>query len=139
MDELATGEFFPVYYDADADPTKVKRVVFCSGKIYYQLLEAREQNKSEKVALIRLERLYPFPEQEVQQVLQHYPDAEIVWCQEEPRNMGAWPMMDEWLGGSLGGRPPRYIGRKAAASPATGSPKVHREEQSQITEEVFRF
>ena len=139
MDELANGKFFPVYFDDDADPSKVKRVVFCSGKIYYQLLEAKEKNKSEKVALIRLERLYPFPEQEVQQVLQRYPDAEIVWCQEEPRNMGAWPMMDEWLGGSLGGGRPRYIGRKAAASPATGSPKVHREEQSQITEEVFRF
>ena len=73
------------------------------GKVYYQLLEHQEETKDERVALIRMERLYPFPSEEVATVLSTYPNAEVVWCQEEPRNMGAWPMMDEWLGGWIDG------------------------------------
>ena len=139
ISELCDGRFNPVYFDEMVDASKVERVVFVSGKVYYQLLEHREKINDQRVALVRLERLYPFPKAEVEQVLQKYPGAEIVWCQEEPRNMGAWPMMDEWLGGVLGGKPPRYIGRKEAASPATGSPQAHRAEQAAITEQTFKF
>jgi 2-oxoglutarate dehydrogenase E1 component len=138
MSDLIHGKFHPIYGDTVKDPSAVKRIVFCSGKIYYELLEEREKRNEESVALIRLERLYPFPRKEVNGQLALYSNAkEVVWCQEEPRNMGAWPMVDEWFGDVLGGRPPRYIGRKTAASPASGSPSMHRKEQRQICNDIF--
>lgn len=140
LDDLAAGAFQPLLDDAASAlaPERVDRVVFCSGKIFYELEAAREAADAWNVALVRLERLHPFPAAEVAACLGRFPGGvEVVWCQEEPRNMGAWPMMDEWMGELLGGQPPRYIGRKRAASPATGSPKKHRFEQSRLIQEAL--
>ncbi|HYN03164.1 MAG TPA: multifunctional oxoglutarate decarboxylase/oxoglutarate dehydrogenase thiamine pyrophosphate-binding subunit/dihydrolipoyllysine-residue succinyltransferase subunit, partial [Vicinamibacteria bacterium] len=114
--ELAEGRFEPVIDDAVADPARVRRVVLCSGKVYFDLLKAREDLKRDDAALVRVERLYPFPAAEVQAALARYsPQAEIVWCQEEPRNMGAWRFVRErFLDGDVeaAGRSPRYAGRE---------------------------
>ena len=123
--ELSTGSFREVIPD-ELPPGPVKRVLFCSGKVYWDLADERRKRGREDIALVRLEQLYPFPADQIEAVLARYADdAEVVWCQEEPQNQGAWPMMDEWMGELLGFRPPRYIGRPKAASPATGSKKKH--------------
>ena len=139
LEDMATGSFQELFPDADVAPAEVQRLVFCSGKIYFELLEKKEELQEKRVALCRMEQLYPFPKDLVQREISRFSNVEVVWCQEEPQNMGAWPMMDEWLAQELGGRMPRYIGRKRAASPATGSPKVHKREQQSIVEKVFHF
>jgi 2-oxoglutarate dehydrogenase E1 component len=135
LDELADGAFHAVIDEVGGlEGTQVKRVVFCTGKVYYELLAARRQRGIQDIALIRLEQLYPFPAEQIRAVLAGYPaDVELVWCQEEPRNMGAWPMLDEWMSEAVG-RIPRYAGRKAAAAPATGYPEKHRAEQAALIE-----
>jgi 2-oxoglutarate dehydrogenase E1 component len=136
LQELAEGRFEPVIDDRGADPARVRRVVLCTGKVYFDLLKAREDLKRDDAALVRVERLYPFPASEVGAALGHFaPRAEIVWCQEEPRNMGAWPFVRErFLDGDVesGGRSPRYAGRAASAAPAPGSLKVHLAEQGAL-------
>ncbi len=139
--ELTSGGFREVLPDTAAiDPEQVTRVVFCSGKIYYDLLAAREARQANHVALVRIEQLYPFATSEVNEALLRYPaDAEPVWAQEEPRNMGPWRFMQEQLEPLLAptGRALRYIGRPESASPATGSGRRHQEEQTAITEEAM--
>jgi 2-oxoglutarate dehydrogenase E1 component len=134
--ELAEGRFDPVLDDRRADPGRIRRVVLCSGKVYFDLLPAREAARRDDVALVRVERLYPFPAAELQAALGRYsPQAGIVWCQEEPRNMGAWRFVRErFLDGDVeaGGRLPRYAGRAASAAPAPGSLKVHLAEQEAL-------
>ena len=139
MEELANGAFQKVIGEVDdIDPAGVRRVIFCSGKVYYELAEVRAERQLGDVALVRLEQLYPFPSDEIRALLEGYPDGvEVMWCQEEPRNMGAWPMMDEWMGELLGGRPPRYAGRPRAASPATGNPKKHKTERAALLDAAF--
>ena len=132
MDELAEGAFQPVIGEVDPAVQGVRRVVLCSGKVYYELRAARRAAGRQDVAIIRLERLYPFPAEEIRAALAQHPGAEVVWCQEEPRNMGAWPMLDEWLAELLGGRSARYAGRPAAASPATGYPAKHKAEHEAL-------
>lgn len=122
---------------------KIKKAVLCSGKIYYDLLEAREANKINNIALIRLEQLYPFPTQELATELKKYHNAEIIWCQEEPKNMGAWKFVDDLIEEVLisikhKNSRPKYIGRIACASPATGYASYHAREQKQIIEEILR-
>ena len=137
LEDLANGTFKRVIDCKKVKPEEVERVVFCSGKIFYDLLEAREERDQWKVALVRMEQLHPFPEAEVQAAFARYPEAaELVWCQEEPRNMGAWPMMDEWFFEAIG-RVPRYVGRDRAASPATGSPQKHRAEHKAVIDEAL--
>ena len=116
---------------------KVKRVVLCSGKIYYDLLAERQQQKITDVAIIRMEQFYPFPKQELAKALAGYKDAEVVWCQEEPRNMGGWTFVDRRLEAVLRDTKfkdprPQYDGRKPSASTATGYMKRHQEIQKQI-------
>jgi len=136
LQDLAGGRFEPVIDDRGADPARVGRVVLCSGKVYFDLLKAREDLKRDDAALVRVERLYPFPAADVQAALGRFaPQAEIVWCQEEPRNMGAWRFVRErFLDGDVeaGGRSPRYAGREASAAPAPGSLKVHLAEQEAL-------
>jgi 2-oxoglutarate dehydrogenase complex dehydrogenase (E1) component-like enzyme len=108
-----------------------------SGKLYYDLLKAREASRTSDVGLMRIERLYPFPSAELGRVLAGYPQgAELVWAQEEPRNMGAWRFVRErFLDGDVpdsAGRVPRYAGRPASASPAAGSHKIHVAEQEAV-------
>ena len=132
--EFSEGEFQRVIDDPETtDPTKISRVLFCSGKVYYELLEAREKLALEPVALVRVELLYPFPSTELLGILARYPTADLVWCQEEPRNMGAWPAFFHWIHDNFpADRIPTYAGRSAAAAPATGSARKHREEQASL-------
>jgi 2-oxoglutarate dehydrogenase E1 component len=121
--------------DGGVDPARVRRVVLTSGKLYYDLLKAREDRHVDHVALVRLEQLYPFPAAELQAALSRYvPLAELAWAQEEPQNMGAWRFVRErFLDGEAGGgRPLLYVGRDASASPATGSHKTHVQEQDAL-------
>ena len=116
---------------------KVKRVVLCSGKVYYDLLQEREERGINNVALVRLEQLYPFPANALSKEIQKYPKADVVWCQEEPANMGAWtfvaPRIEATLT-QLGRSPARpiYAGRPEAASPATGLVNRHNEQQKAL-------
>jgi 2-oxoglutarate dehydrogenase E1 component len=139
--DLAEGRFEPVIDDGAADPARVRRVVLCSGKVYFDLVKAREDARRDDVALVRVERLYPFPAAELQAALARHPGtAEIVWCQEEPRNMGAWRFVRErFLDGDVeaAGRAPRYAGRAASAAPAPGSLKVHLREQDLLVREAL--
>ncbi|HYD98429.1 MAG TPA: 2-oxoglutarate dehydrogenase E1 component, partial [Alphaproteobacteria bacterium] len=120
----------------------VRRVVVCTGKVYYDLLAEHEARGVSDVALVRLEQMYPFPRTSLGNQLKRYPNAEVVWCQEEPANMGAWFFVDrriEEVLGSIGhqaGRP-KYVGRPEAASPATGNYKRHVKEQEQLVSEAL--
>ena len=115
------------------DPTAVKRVLFCSGKVFYDLLAARDQRGLTDVALIRLEQLYPLPVDEVRAVLASYPGAEdYVWVQEEPANQGAWSFIALNLLEHLDGVRLRRISRPSAAAPAVGSTRTHEAEQAAI-------
>jgi 2-oxoglutarate dehydrogenase E1 component len=139
--ELAEGRFEPVLDDFGADPARVRRVVLCSGKVYFDLLKAREDARRDDVAVVRLELLYPFPAAALQVTLARYSSAAaIVWCQEEPRNMGAWRFLRErFLDGDVGAGGPAiaYAGRAASAAPAPGSLKVHLAEQEALLREAL--
>ena len=123
--------------DAIVPPDEVKRVVLCSGKVYYDLLAERREMAVRDVAIMRVEQLHPFPALSLPLVLAPYRHAELVWCQEEPENMGAWTFVDRRLEKLLSGldiaaKRPTYVGRKEAASPATGLAKTHAAEQAAL-------
>jgi 2-oxoglutarate dehydrogenase E1 component len=139
LDDLASGVFQTVLDDARvADPTRITRILACTGKIYYELLAAHEARGGD-FAIVRLEQLYPFPQAEFAAVLRRYPNAQhVVWVQEEPRNMGAWPFIRGHIQPMLGpNQAIGYAGRPRSASPAPGSPKVHQREQSNLIEAAF--
>ena len=141
---LAEGRFEEVLDDAGVDPGRVRRIVLTSGKLYYDLLKAREDQHVTGVALVRVEQLYPFPLDGLAIALARYPgNADLVWAQEEPRNMGAWRFVREEFmdraAGLANGRVPRYVGREASASPAPGSLKVHIAEQEAIVEAALQI
>ena len=123
IDQLTAGGFKPVIDDAEVSArASVKRIVLCSGKVYYDLVDTRKKSGAEGVAILRLEQFYPFPAELLSKLVADYPQAtELVWAQEEPRNMGGWTFVEPRLEGLLPqfGRP-RYAGRTASASPATG-------------------
>ncbi|MEO0742650.1 MAG: multifunctional oxoglutarate decarboxylase/oxoglutarate dehydrogenase thiamine pyrophosphate-binding subunit/dihydrolipoyllysine-residue succinyltransferase subunit [Bacteroidota bacterium] len=143
--DLTDGRFHTVYPAANDDPQAASRLVFCSGKVYYDLLAAQEKmDNPASVGLIRVEQLYPFPEAEVRAELERFGHVtDVVWCQEEPQNMGAWSFVQPHLDGLLMERHgdccvrPQYVGRPAAASPATGSSKVHAAEQDRLVSEAL--
>jgi 2-oxoglutarate dehydrogenase E1 component len=113
-------------------------VVFTSGKLYYDLAAAREKSGDTSVALVRVERLYPLPVDEIKAELAKYPaDAELVWAQDEPANMGAWPFMALKLPPHLEGRELKRVSRQASSSPAVGSAKMHALEQQGLVAAVF--
>ena len=120
---------------------KIKKVIMCSGKIYFDLLEAREKSKDDSVVFIRIEQLYPFPAKHLAKELSRYKNAKFYWCQEEPMNMGAWNTSKYYIDRTLEiiqvkGEKVKYIGRNAAASPATGNLNKHLAEQKEILEKV---
>ncbi len=124
-------------------PKDIKRVVLCTGKVYYDLYQAREDKKIKDVVIIRLEQLYPFPMGALAEELAKYPNADVVWCQEEPKNSGYWEFVDRRIEGSLGvakhkGGRPSYVGRSSSASPATGSAGVHKAEQEKLVNEALK-
>ncbi len=139
--DLTSGGFEEVLDDpGEIDPQRISRVVLCSGKIYYDLLAAREERKAEQIALVRIEQLYPFAQSMFNDILLRYPlTAEVIWAQEEPRNMGAWRFLREQIQPLLdgSGRELRYVGRSESASPATGSMKRHQQEQAEILDEAL--
>ncbi|MGK5448031.1 multifunctional oxoglutarate decarboxylase/oxoglutarate dehydrogenase thiamine pyrophosphate-binding subunit/dihydrolipoyllysine-residue succinyltransferase subunit [Streptomyces radiopugnans] len=146
--EFTSGGFRPVIGDASADPAQVRKVVFCSGKVYYDLAAERSKRGATDTAIIRLERLYPLPSKEIQAEMARYSGAStIVWAQEEPANQGAWPFialnlvdhLDLFIGS---GKAPnadrlRRVSRPSSSSPAVGSAKRHQAEQQQLVNEVF--
>jgi 2-oxoglutarate dehydrogenase E1 component len=135
LEELTRGGFARVIPDSDDLPAAgVRRVVFCSGKVYFDLLKARRKDGTREVALVRVEQLYPFPTEDYEAVVARYPNArEVVWCQEEPQNQGAWYQIRHRLQEPLGQRRiVLYAGRAPAAAPATGIGKIHEAEQQSL-------
>ena len=134
LDELADGEFQHLIPDIGADPTSVKRVVVCGGKVYYDLLEDAQKRGQQDVALIRIEQLYPFPRASLIAEFKRYPNAtQVVWCQEEPQNQGAWYQIQHHLRYCLqDGQTLSYAGRRRSPSPAAGHFNDHVEEQLQL-------
>ncbi len=143
--EMAEGtRFQPVIGEADdaVEPAAVRRVVLCSGKVYYDLLAERRERELSDVAILRLEQVYPFPAEELVQALSPYGHAEVVWCQEEPENAGAWNFVDRRIEAVLTrigtqARRPVYAGRVAAASPATGLARTHATQQAALVRDAL--
>jgi len=140
MADMAEGSRFQFVIpeiDPIAPPDQVKRVVICTGKVYYDLLAERRAREVKDVAIIRLEQMYPFPENTLGRTLAPYANADVVWCQEEPENMGAWSFVDRRIEKvliRLNGKAtrPSYVGRDAAASPATGLARTHQAQQTAL-------
>ncbi len=136
LDELAAGGFQEIIADTAA-PSTVTTMLFCSGKIYYELLEQREKGAHPEVAIIRIEQFYPFRGDLLRKMVAAYPAVKSCrWVQEEPAKMGAWQFLQPYFTEYLG-RVPGYVGRPASAAPATGSHRQHGEEQKRIIEEAF--
>ena len=151
-EEFATGSSFHrvLWDDAEmgnsdtklAADDKIRRVVICSGKVYYDLLEERDARGIDNVYLLRLEQFYPFPAMSLVKELERFKQAEVVWCQEEPKNQGAWSFIEpniEWVLTRIGSdySRPRYVGRNASASPATGLASNHKAQQEALVNEAL--
>ncbi len=135
IDEFSKGGFKEVIGDHTADPLFVKKVIFCSGKIYYELLEEKEKLQDEDIALVRLEQIYPLPVKQLNSIIEKYENAETwLWVQEEPINMGAWVFMHHNYKHVL----LKVIARPASGSPATGSSKFHKISQQKIIDKAFQ-
>ncbi|MDO9758068.1 2-oxoglutarate dehydrogenase E1 component [Glaesserella parasuis] len=140
LDELINGEFKTVIGELDnLDPAQVKRVVLCSGKVYYDLLEERRQRGQSDVAIIRIEQLYPYPHEDVKKALMPYAHVtDYVWCQEEPLNQGAWYCSKHNFEASIPENATlKYAGRPASASPAVGYMSLHTKQQTQLVDEAL--
>ncbi len=143
--EFGPGTSFkPVITEVDglAKDAAIKRVIFCSGKVYYDLLEARREKAIEDIAIVRVEQMYPFPAVDVEAQLKRYPNAEVMWCQEEPENMGAYRFLQPKIEAILDALDRdqyrlRYVGRPEAASPAAGYLKIHTREQQGLVEQAL--
>jgi 2-oxoglutarate dehydrogenase E1 component len=138
-DAETKGRGADVKLAADKD---IRRVVMCSGKVYYDLFEEREKRKINDVYLMRVEQLYPFPVASLMKELARFPQADMVWCQEEPRNMGAWTFVDWNIEKTLEKldvkhKRPRYVGRPASASTAAGTMALHNKELAAFLDAAF--
>jgi 2-oxoglutarate dehydrogenase E1 component len=135
LKDFTSGSFAEVLDDASVNAKEVNRVILCSGKIYYDLVEVQQKRKNKDTAIVRLEQLHPFPEKQLKAVLKKYKDAKLVWAQEEPANMGAQSYIVRMM--------PKYdlefVSRKASASPATGYLKVHKVEQDKLVNKAFEI
>ena len=134
VSDLEKGNFQEMILDDYCDDKKVKKVIFCTGKIYYGLMEKQRQDERKDVAIIRLEQLYPLQEEEIKKIKKKYKGAKFVWVQEEPYNMGYWTYLLRWreLFADFD-----CVARKSSASPATGFAKVHAKEQQVIIDKAF--
>ncbi|MBW2477509.1 MAG: 2-oxoglutarate dehydrogenase E1 component [Deltaproteobacteria bacterium] len=136
LQELSEGTFHNIL-PCPAAKEDVRILLLCTGKIYYELLEAKQDKKRQDVGLLRIEQIYPFDSNQLLDTLAGYPNAkQLIWVQEEPANMGAWPFLRSELQKALG-QEPRYIGRKAAAATAVGSHRRHQQEQQELIESAF--
>jgi 2-oxoglutarate dehydrogenase E1 component len=153
LDEMVKGTSFHRLLWDDAESLKgekiklvkddkIRRVILCSGKVYYDLYEEREKRGIDDVYLLRVEQLYPFPLKALVTELSRFKKADVVWCQEEPKNMGSWSFVEpylEWVLGQAGGKTKRarYVGRPASAATATGLMSKHLEQLRAFLEEAF--
>jgi 2-oxoglutarate dehydrogenase E1 component len=137
--ELTDGAFRPIIDDEEAVDTEVRRLIVCCGKVYFELIEARRKRELKDTAIVRIEQLYPFPEEPLLAMLNKYSKAKtLVWTQEEPQNQGAWSFVQPRLGSLLKGKQRlHYAGRPAAAAPAVGYLKKHIEQQRQLLDDAF--
>ena len=138
---MAEGTFFQEVIDDNQlveDRSRVTRIIFCTGKVYYDLLDFRNTNKLRNAALIRIEQLYPFHWNLIQEIISLYPrtNKKYVWCQEEPLNMGAWSYVAPRLEKAVRARV-RYAGRERSSSPAAGAKAIHVREQRKLVEDAF--
>ena len=133
LEDFTNGSFEEVIDDSFVDVSKVKRVLFCSGKIYYDLLKKQQEEQKKDIAIVRLEQLFPYPQNQMQDIRNKYKKAQYYWVQEEPKNMGAYTFLLRWEENfDL-----KYVGRQSMASPATGFSKIHAKEQLDIIETSF--
>ncbi|QJD57937.1 2-oxoglutarate dehydrogenase E1 component [Pseudomonas sp. gcc21] len=144
LEELADGSFHTVVPEIDTlDPAKVDRVIMCSGKVYYDLLEKRRSEGNETAAIVRIEQLYPFPEEDLAEALAPYQSLKkVVWCQEEPMNQGAWYCSQHHMRRVIGQHKIDnlyldYAGREASAAPAGGYASMHAEQQAKLLQDAF--
>jgi 2-oxoglutarate dehydrogenase E1 component len=138
VEEFVHGRFEEIIGSPESgDPDKVKRIIFCSGKVYYDLLNYRTQRKIEDAAIIRIEQLYPLAEKKLREILKPFSkNTKLVWCQEEPENMGAWTFVEPRLR-TLFCTEIAYAGREASASPAVGALARHKREQARLVADAF--
>lgn len=145
-DFMGKETFHRVLDDTDkkdlAKAKDIKRVILCTGKVYYDLLAERRERKIKNVAIIRLEQLYPFPDKSIAEMIKAYTNADVIWCQEESENMGYWQFVDRRIESVLSGlklkaKRPSYVGRKASASPATGLASTHAKEQKELIDNAL--
>jgi 2-oxoglutarate dehydrogenase E1 component len=140
IEQLTAGGFQSVIDDSEIeDQGAVERLVLCSGKVYYDLNEARKSSGEKRVSIVRLEQFYPFPLLRLRELVAAYPNKrQLVWVQEEPKNMGGWTFVEPRLEKLLpDNERPIYVGRSASASPATGSYSVHQAEQARLVNEAL--
>ena len=141
LSEFTRGEFRTVIPEQNEaiDPSKVKRVIACSGKVYYDLVKRREEKKTADVAILRVEQLYPFPHKAFATEMKKYAGAtEIVWCQDEPQNQGAWFFVQHYIHENMAeGQKLGYAGRPASASPAVGYAHLHQEQQKALLDQAY--
>jgi 2-oxoglutarate dehydrogenase E1 component len=136
-EEFINGRFEEILRSPESGPDKVKRIIFCSGKVYYDLLNYRMQRKIGEAAIIRIEQLYPLAEKKLREMLKAFPkNAKLVWCQEEPENMGAWTFIEPRLR-TLSCAEIAYAGREGSASPAVGALPRHKREQARLVADAF--
>ena len=143
LTEFTAGGFQEVIDDAQfgvaasaSEPTKAQRLIFCSGKVYYDLCDYRAKHKITDTAIVRIEQLYPLHKNAITKLADHYRGARLIWCQEESQNMGAWSYIAPLLAEIFGGLP-LYAGRDAAASPAVGALALHRFEHAAMLQDAF--
>ena len=135
LKELESGSFLPIIDDAETDRKEVRRLVFCSGKVYYDLLQRKHELNARDLALVRIEQIHPFPITKVDEIIKKYPNSMLnLWVQEEPENMGAWYYIQNQM--------KKYniipVTRQPSGSPATGLNKLHQLSQKEIIDKVFR-
>ena len=141
LEDLANGHFYPVIPETEnLDTKKVRRIIACSGKIYYELMAYRKEQQITDMAIIRLEQLYPFPHEEFQAEIDRFSTAKsVIWCQEEPGNQGAWHRIQHYLRRRM--RPDQILGyalRASSASPAVGYSARHKFTQNELIVAAFR-
>ena len=144
LDDLSQGSFENVIEDSSVSSSKARRLILCSGKVYYHLLEERDSRGIDDIALVRLEQLYPFPDEELDAILKNYTSLEsVVWCQEEPQNQGAWYSSQHHMRSAFNRLGPAlylvYAGRPGSAAPASGYMSVHLDEQKRFIDEALTF
>jgi 2-oxoglutarate dehydrogenase E1 component len=137
LSDFTSGNFQPFIKESSTEINNVERLILCSGKIYWELVGERAKRGDKKTAIARLEQLYPLPTEEIITEIKRFPNAKVLWVQDEPANQGPWPFFSATMNEALPGNSIKRISRRASASPATGSVHVHEEEQKALIAEVF--